>query len=185
MINDILIDSQRRMKAAVENVAREFRALRTGRANIGILDDITVEYYGTQTPLNQLGSLSAPEPQLIVVQVYDRSAIGAIERAILQSDLGLNPNNDGVHVRIPIPPLTEERRGQLAKHVSHLAEEGKTAVRNVRRDANDHVKKLEHEKEISQDEERRAHKQVQDQTDQFCKEIDALAEAKRQELMTI
>lgn len=185
MLNEIFLDSQRRMTAAVETVAREFRSLRTGRASISILDDIQVDYYGAPTPLNQLGGLSAPEPQLIVIQVYDRGAIGAIEKSILQSDLGLNPSNDGAFVRIPIPALTEERRVELARHVSRLAEDGKTAVRNVRRDANEHVKKLEHDKEISQDEERRAHKQVQDLTDKFCKEIDDLAETKRQELMKV
>jgi len=185
VLNEILLDGQRRMKGAVETAAREFQHLRTGRASISILDDIQVDYYGAPTPLRQLGSLSAPEPQLLTIQAYDRSAIGAIEKAILQSDLGLNPNNDGVVIRIPIPELTEERREELAKHVGRLAEEAKTAVRNVRRDVNDDVKALEHEKEISQDEERRAHKQVQELTDKFCEEIDALAEAKRQELMRI
>lgn len=185
MLNEIILDSQRRMTAAVETVAHEFRSLRTGRANIAILDDIVVEYYGAPTPLNQLGSLSAPEAQLLVIQVYDRGAIGAIEKAILQSNLGLNPANDGAHIRVPIPALTEERRVELAKHVSRQAEDGKTAVRNVRRDANERVKKAEHDKEISKDEEHRAHKQVQDLTDRFCKEIDDLAEAKRQELMKI
>jgi len=173
------------MHTAVEVVERELLTLRTGRANIAILDDIRVDYYGTQTPINQLAGLSAPEPQLLVVQPYDRGAIAAIEKAIMQSDLGLNPNNDGTLIRIPIPELTEERRIDLAKHVNRYAEDGKTAVRNVRRDANEHVKKLQADKEISEDDEHRAHATVQELTDKYCAEIDTVAEAKRQELLTI
>lgn len=185
MLNETLQDAQRRMQIAVEVVERELRTLRTGRASISILDDIHVEYYGTQTPLNQLASLSSPEAQLLVIQPYDKGSIGAIERAILQSDLGLNPNNDGVLIRIPIPELTEERRKELAKHVNKYAEEGKTAVRNVRRDANEQIKKLQADKEISEDEEHRGHAKVQELTDKFCADIDTVAEAKRQELLKI
>ncbi len=185
MVDEILLDAQRRMKTTLEVVARELRTLRTGRANIAILDDVTVDYYGVQTPLNQLAGLSAPEPQLLVLQPYDKSAIGAIEKAILQSDLGLNPTNDGVVVRIPIPELTEERRHELVRVVNKIAEDGKTAIRQVRRDANDHLKRLEHDKEISQDDERRGLKQVQELTDTFCDKVDELAEAKRKELLTI
>lgn len=184
-MNEILQDAQRRMKGALDAVSRELQSLRTGRANISILDDIHVEYYGTQTPLNQLASLSAPEPQMILIQPYDRSSIQAIEKAIMQSDLGLNPTNDGTLVRLPIPELTEERRKELAKVVGRVAEDGKTAVRQVRRDANDHLKKKETAKEISQDDEHRGHARVQELTDQFCSEIDALAEKKRKELLTL
>lgn len=185
MLNETLADAQRRMKGAVDAVARELRALRTGRASISLLDDIHVDYYGTPTPLNQLANLSAPEPQLLSIQPYDKSSIPAIEKAILQSDLGLNPTNDGVVVRIPIPDLTEERRKDLAKVVGKAAEDGKTAVRQVRRDANDTLKKLENDKEISQDEEHRGHDTVQELTDKFCAEIDEIAEHKRKELLTI
>ncbi len=185
MLNETLLDAQRRMHAAVDAVARELRAIRTGRANISILDDIHVDYYGTSTPLNQLANMAAPEPQLLQLQPYDKSSIGAIEKAILQSDLGLNPNNDGQVIRIPIPELTEERRHDLARLVGVAAEDGKTAIRQVRRDSNEQVKKLEHDKEVSQDEERQAHGQVQELTDKFCAEIDEVAENKRQELLTI
>ncbi len=185
MVNETLSDAQRRMHGAIEAVSRELRALRTGRASISLLDDIVVEYYGTQTPLNQLANLAAPEPQLLTIQPYDKSSISAIEKAVLQSDLGLNPANDGVLIRIPIPDLTEERRRDLAKVVGKVAEDGKTAVRQVRRDANEHLKKLEHDKEISQDEEHRGLDAVQELTDKFCAEIDTLAENKRKELLTI
>lgn len=185
MLNETLHDAQRRMHTAVEVVERELRTLRTGRANISILDDIHVDYYGTQTPLNQLSSLSSPEPQLLVVQPFDKGSIAAIEKAIMQSDLGLNPNNDGTIVRIPIPALTEERRVELAKHVNKYAEEGKTAVRNVRRDANEQIKKLQADKELSEDDEHRAHDKIQELTDKYCADIDTVADAKREELLTI
>lgn len=183
MLEEILMDTQRRMETTLEVVGKELRGLRTGRANISILDDVTVDYYGTQTPLNQLASLSAPEPTLIVIQPYDKSAIESIEKAIMQGDLGLNPNNDGNVIRVPIPELTEERRQELAKIVGRICEEGKTAVRQVRRDANDQIKKLEADKEISQDEEHRGHEKVQELTDSHCKKIDDLGERKREELL--
>ena len=185
MINEVLLEAQQRMTASVEAVGRELTTVRTGRANTSILDDVVVDYYGAPTPLRQLASLSAPDPQMLVVQAYDKGSIPAIEKAILQSDLGLNPSNDGNVVRIPIPELTHERREELARVVSRLAEEGKTGVRQIRRDANEQLKMLEHEKEISQDEEHRAHKTVQELTDKFCQRIDELAENKRQELLEI
>jgi ribosome recycling factor len=185
VLDETLRDAQRRMHTAVEVVERELRTLRTGRANISILDEVVVDYYGAPTPINQLGSMSAPEPQLLLVQPYDKGAIAAIEKAIMQSNLGLNPNNDGAVIRIPIPELTEERRHDMAKHVNQYAEDGKTAVRNVRRDANDSAKKLEQNKEISEDDERRAHDTIQELTNKFCEDIDRIAEAKRQELLTI
>lgn len=185
MIKETLLDTQQRMHSAVEAVGRELRSVRTGRANISILDEVVVDYYGAPTPLNQLAGLSAPEPQLLLLQPYDKGSIGAIEKAILQSNLGLNPSNDGAVMRIPIPSLTEERRLELAKVVAEYGEDGKTAVRQVRRDANDRLKKLEHDKDISQDEERQAHDQVQALTDRFCNEIDQVVEKRRQELLTI
>jgi ribosome recycling factor len=185
MIVEELRDAHQRMERTLAVVTRELGSVRTGRANISILDSVTVDYYGTQTPLNQLATMSAPEPNLIVIQPYDRNAFAAIEKAILQSDLGLNPNSDGTVVRLPIPELTEDRRKELARHVGKLAEEGKTAIRQIRRDANEHIKKLEADKEISQDDEHRAHQQIQEITDSFCAKIDELAEAKRDELMEI
>ena len=180
-----LVDAQERMNAGLEAARREFQSIRTGRANISVLDEVLVDYYGTSTPLNQLANLSAPDAQLLLVQPYDKSAIGDIERAIHAADLGLNPSNDGQAIRLPIPELTTERREELAKQVSVVAEHAKTEVRQSRRDANDAVKKLEHDKEISEDEERTAHDQVQELTDTFCDRIEELAESKRKELLTL
>ena len=149
------------------------------------MDGIQVDYYGTATPLNQLANLSSPDAQLLLVQPYDKAAIGDIERAIHAAELGLNPNNDGQVIRLPIPELTAERREELAKQVSVIAEQAKTEVRQTRRDANETVKKLEHDKQISEDDERTAHTQVQELTDTFCARIDELAESKRKELLTL
>ncbi len=171
------------MEATIASVTHEFNTLRTGRASISILDSVNVEYYGAPTPLNQLAGLTAPDANLIVVQPYDKSTIGDIERAILQSELGLNPQNDGTVIRLPIPELTEERRIELTKVVGQHAEHGKTAVRNIRRDANDHIKKLQADKEISEDDEHRGYKQVQDLTDEYCQRIDELAERKNGEIL--
>ncbi len=183
MIDDVLRDAREHMEATINSVTHDFNGLRTGRASISIFDDVTVDYYGAPTPLNQLASLSAPDPNLLVIQPYDKSTIEAVEKAIHQAELGLNPSNDGSVVRIPIPELTEERRVELTKVVGRLAEQGKTAIRNIRRDANDGVKKLQAEKEITEDEEHHAHKQVQDLTDEFVKRIDELAERKNSEIL--
>ncbi len=183
-VRQALLAGQQRMSAASEAFARELRTIRTGRANTAVLDDVLVDYYGTSTPLNQLASLAAPEPQLIVVQPYDRGSIGAIEKAVLQADLGLNPNNDGAVIRVPIPELTEERRHELAKNVGAIAEHGKTEMRQIRRDVNEEIKKLENDSDLSEDESRRGLKQAQELTDKFCSGIEELAEAKRQELLT-
>ena len=185
MIDDVVEDTRRRMQTSLEVLARELRSLRTGKANIAILDDITVSYYDTQTPLNQLASLSAPEPNLLVVQPYDKTAIENIEKAILQTDLGLNPSNDGNVVRVPIPELTEERRVELSKIVGRMAEEGKTAVRQIRRDANDGIKALEAKKQVSQDDEHRGYKKVQELTDHYCQSMEELAQAKSEELLAV
>ncbi len=183
MVDDVLRDTKRHMEGTIDSVTQEFNTLRTGRASISILDNVNVDYYGTQTPLNQLAGLSAPEANLIVVQPYDKSTIGDIERAILQAELGLNPNNDGTVIRLPIPQLTEERRVELTKVVGQMAEHSKTAVRNIRRDANDHIKKLQTDKEISEDDEHRAYKEIQDLTDEYCKRMDELAERKNHEIL--
>jgi ribosome recycling factor len=183
MVKDVLKDTEQHMEATIGSVTHDFNTLRTGRASISILDDIMVDYYGNPTPLNQLAGLSAPDPNLLVVQPYDKSVIDNVEKAIHQSELGLNPGNDGTVIRIPIPELTEERRLELTKVVGRVAEQGKTAVRNLRRDANDRIKKLQAGKEISEDEEHRAFKQVQELTDQYCKRIDEIAERKNQEIL--
>jgi ribosome recycling factor len=183
MEQGVLRDAYEHMNASLEVVTREFNSLRTGRASIAILDDVIVDYYGAPTPLNQLASLSAPEPTLLIIQPYDKSTIPDVEKAILQSELGLNPQNDGTVVRIPIPELTEERRVELTKVVGQKAEHGKTAIRNIRRDANEQVKKLKSEGEISEDDEHRAYKQIQDLTDEYCSKIDKLAEQKNAEIL--
>ncbi len=183
MEQDVLRVTYEHMNASLEVVTRELNSLRTGRASIAILDDIVVDYYGAPTPLNQLAGLSAPEPTLLVIQPYDKSTISAVEKAILQSELGLTPQNDGNVIRIPIPELTEERRKELTKVVGQKAENGKTAIRNIRRDANDQIKKLQGESEISEDDEHKAYKQIQDLTDEYCSKMDKLAETKTAEIL--
>lgn len=180
---EVLNEAKKRMDAAIDDVRRKLASLRTGRASPSILDNIQVEYYGTPTPLNQVAQVHAPEPSLLTIQPYDPSILSTIERAILSSDLGLMPNNDGRIIRIPIPPLTEERRKQLAKVVGEMAEEHRTAVRNVRRDANDHLKKLLKDKLISEDDERRALDDVQKLTDTYIQKVNDLAKAKEQEIL--
>jgi ribosome recycling factor len=173
------------MDSTVEDTRQKLGTVRTGRATIGILDGITVEYYGTPTPLNQIAKLSVPEANLIVAQPFDQSILGDMERAIMASDLGLNPSNDGKLVRIPIPPLTEERRKELGKKVRKLGEDAKTAVRQIRRDANEELKKLEKESTISEDDSRRAQDEVQKVTDAHTAQIDGLTDNKEKELIEI
>lgn len=176
-------DARKRMEGAVGHVRRELAGVRTGRASISLLDSIQVEAYGTQMPLNQVATLSIPEPTLIVAQPFDQSLSSAIERAIQKSPLGLNPSSDGKVIRIPVPPLTEERRKELSRLVHRYAEEGRNAVRQVRRDANDRVKKLVKEQGISEDEERRALDEIQKLTDQFIGQIDEMQKKKDAELL--
>jgi ribosome recycling factor len=185
MIKEILADAKHRMDTSVEVVRKELAAVRTGRASLAILDGVMVDYYGTLTPLNQVANLAVPEGNLITVQPWETFLLPLIEKAILSSDLDLNPTNDGKILRIPIPPLTEERRKILVKHVGKLTEEGRTAIRQVRRDANDHLKKRLKQKEISEDEEKRALKSVQESTDEHIKELDEMMKKKEQELMTV
>ena len=185
-VNDLkalYAEVKHRMDAGLERVRRELANVRTGRASTGMLDVVHVEAYGTKMPLNQVASLSIPEPSLIVAQPFDPSLMGAIEKAIRASDLGLNPSNDGKVVRIPIPPLTDERRKELSRHVHKLAEEGRNALRNVRRDANDRLKKLLKDHAISEDDERRGLEEVQKITDQHIKMVDELQKRKDQELL--
>ncbi len=185
MIREILEKTTHHMDRAIEEVKNSFAAVRAGKATTSILDHVRVEYYGQQVPLNQISSLSCPEPRMIVVQPWEKNMLGPIEKAILTADLGLNPSNDGVVVRVPLPELSEERRLELVKQVHRLAEEGKVAVRNVRRDANDHLKKALKESDISEDEERRAMKDVQELTDEHTKQIDELLKSKETDIMAV
>lgn len=185
MTDDVLKDAEERMQSTVASAKKSFASVRTGRANTGLLDRVTVEYYGTPTPLNQLATVSAPEPRLLVVQPWDKSQLAAIEKAILQADLGLTPTSDGSVIRIAIPQLTEERRRELVRLVRKDAEERRVVIRNVRRDANEMLKSLEKEKEISEDEARRAQERVQELTDRYIQQIDQLLEAKEKEIMEV
>ena len=176
-------DLQRRMHGAVEALKHDLAGLRTGRASTALLDPITVEVYGAHMPINQIGTVSAPEPRMLSVQVWDRSNVGAVEKAIRSAGLGLNPVTDGTTLRLPIPDLTEERRKELAKLVGQYAEKARVAVRNVRRDGMDHLKADEKKHEISEDEHKRLGTEVQKMTDETIKEIDAAAQAKEKEIL--
>jgi ribosome recycling factor len=176
-------DVKSRMESAIDHVRRDIAHVRTGRASVSLLDGIQVEAYGTRMPINQVATLSVPEPALILAQPFDPSVMGAIEKAIRASDLGLNPANDGKVVRIPIPALTEDRRKELSRHVHKQAEEGRNAVRQVRRDANDRLKKLLKEHEIGEDDERKGLEQVQKLTDEHVTMIDELQKKKDEELL--
>jgi len=173
------------MKGAVAAAKRDFAAVRTSRANAALLDRVVVDYYGTPTPLNQLAAISVPEPRMLTIQPWDKSQMKAIEKAILESDLGLTPSSDGSVIRIVIPPLTEERRKELVRLVRKEAEDKRVLVRNTRRDANEELKRLEKNKEISEDESRRAQEKVQELTDRYIREIDQLLEAKEKEIMEV
>ena len=183
MIDDLLLEAERRMEHSLDHLTGEFTTVRTGRANPQILHRIEVSYYGTSTPLQQLASFSVPEARLLIVSPYDKGSMGAIEKAIRSSDLGLNPANDGKVVRIPIPPLTDDRRKELSRHIHKQAEEGRNVVRQVRRDANDRLKKLLKEHKISEDDERKGLEQIQKMTDDHVRMIDDLQKKKDQELL--
>lgn len=183
MLDEIYKKTRQRMDQTVDAVKRDFGALRTGRASVSLLDGIFVDYYGQNSPLNQVAKLSVPEPGMIVAQPFDPTLVPAIEKAIKASDLGLNPSHDGKVIRIPIPPLTEERRKQLAKKVGTLAEEGRTAVRQIRRDSNEDVKTAQKDSVLSEDDGRRGLDEIQKITDEHVKKIDELARAKEKELM--
>src|SRR6267142_3988127 len=173
----------KRMNAAIDHLQHEFAGVRTGRASVTILDGVHVDAYGSKMPLNQLAGLSVPEPTLIVAQPFDPSQLGAIEKAIRASDLGLNPSNDGKVIRIPIPALTEERRKELSRHTHKLSEEGRNSVRTVRRDANERLKKLFKDHKISEDDEKKGLEEVQKITDQHIKQIDEVQNKKDQDLL--
>jgi ribosome recycling factor len=184
-IEEFLADAKRRMDKSIEATHHEFNSIRTGRASPALLDRVTIDYYGTPTPLKTLASISAPEARLLVVQPFDPGAIKNIERAIQESDLGLTPSNDGKLVRLPIPALTEERRKDLVKVVRRVAEDGKVAIRNVRRDVMQHLKELVVNGDVGDDEERRAEQQVQKITDDHTKSIDDLLKVKEAEIMEV
>lgn len=184
-IDEIELETQDRMEKTVEDLIREMGSLRTGRASVHLLDTIRVDYYGTPTPLSQMANLSAPEPSLLQIQPWDTSQISIIEKAILTSDLGLTPRSDGKLIRLPIPPLTQERRQQFVKQLHQMAEKHRVAARNLRREANEAIKKLEKDKVVSEDESRRAQDDVQKLTDETIKQLDSTAAAKEKEILEI
>jgi ribosome recycling factor len=181
----IFAQLQKEMEQSVGALRKDLAKIRTGRASTALLEHIVVDYYGATTPLNQLATLSAPEPRLLVVQPYDRSAMGNIEKAILKSDLGLTPNNDGKIIRVPIPQLTEDRRKELVKHVKKIGEEFRVSVRNHRRVAVEHLKEAEKKKEITADDSKHGHDRVQKITDDFINRIDKIIKTKEEEIMEV
>ena len=183
--NELITETKKRMQQSVEALLRDLATMRTGRASLAMLDAIRVDYYGTPTPLNQVGNLAVPDPTLITLQPWDPTTLPAIEKAIRASDLDLNPQNDGKIIRIPVPPLTEERRKMLVKHAHKQAEEGRVAIRNIRRDANDHLKKLLKEHELGEDDERHALAEVQKLTDQHIEEINEGLKKKEAEILEV
>ena len=185
MLDEVIADANQRMDGAMEALQRELAAIRTGRASPALVDRLMVDYYGTPTPLNQLAGVSAPEARLLVIQPWDRGSIQAIERSIMESDLGLTPNNDGVVIRLTIPHLTEERRHELVRLVRAKVEDAKVAVRNVRRDSLETCKQLLNEKLISEDEERRAQATIQELTDKHVERAEELGKAKEAEILEI
>ncbi|MBI4481967.1 MAG: ribosome recycling factor [Acidobacteria bacterium] len=185
MVKPVLEELRARMDKTLGDLRRELAAIRTGRASVSLLDHVTVDYYGNPTPVNQVATLSVPEPSLIVIQPWDPSVVGNIEKALRLSDLGVNPSNDGKVIRVPIPPLTEERRKQLAKVVGKVAEDHRTAIRQIRRDGNERVKKLCKDKQISEDDEHKALDHIQKLTDQYIEQIDKIARSKEDEIMKV
>ncbi len=184
-VKEIEGGAQKRMEKVLSDLQSDMGTIRTGRANINLLDSVRVDYYGSPVPLNQVAQLHVPEPGMITLQPWETSLIGAIEKAIRNADLGLNPGNDGKLIRVPVPALTEERRRELAKKLSHLAEEHRVALRNIRRDSNEHLKKLLKEKAISEDDERQALDVVQKLTDNHIGKIDTLAKAKEKDILEV
>ncbi|WP_434511641.1 ribosome recycling factor [Desulfitobacterium sp. AusDCA] len=185
MISEVLKDTEERMRKGAESLRKEYTLIRAGRANPSMLERVTAEYYGTPTPINQLANISVPESRMLVIQPWDKSALPAIEKGILKSDLDLNPSSDGIVIRLIIPQLTSERRTELVKTVKKKAEDARVAVRNIRRDTNDQLKKLEKDHTASEDEIKRAQEDVQKMTDKFIKEIDQTMEAKENEIMEV
>ncbi len=185
MIKDIIADCELRMNKSVEMLRQELAHIRTGKASVGLVEPIRVDVYGSEMPLSQVASVATPDPRSIVIQPWDKSTIGAIEKAIQKSDLGLNPMNDGTVIRLAVPPLTEERRKELVKLVKKYVEDAKVAVRNVRRDANEHIKRLEKSHEVSEDESHKAQHRIQESTDKHIKDMDHLFELKEKEILEV
>jgi len=185
MPDKIIRDAEERMKKAVESITTRFSSVRTGRASPSLLDGIRVDYYGTKSPINQMATISVPEPRLIVIQPWDKTVIKEIEKAIVQSNIGLTPNVDKNVIRLVVPELTEERRKELVRHVHNLAEEGRVAIRNIRREANSEIRKLEKAKDISEDDRYFYEEEIQETTDNYIKEIDELLSSKEEEIMEV
>lgn len=185
MVKETVSAAKTRMNKSVEDCRTELAAVRTGRATSSIFDHIKIEYYGTPTPLNQVATLGVPEPTMLTVQPWDPALLSAIDKAIRSSDLGLNPMNDGKILRVPIPPLTEERRKDLVKHVHKVLENHRTAIRNIRRDSNDAIKKLLKDKKVSEDDEKRGLEEMQTMTDDFIQKIDTLGKTKEHEILEL
>ncbi len=181
----VLDASKKEMEQSIDAMRKELAKMRTGRASTALIEGVLVDYYGARTPLNQLAALSAPEPRLLVIQPYDRGVMQAIEKAILQADLGLNPINDGKVIRVPIPELTEERRKELVRHAHKVAEGYRVSVRNHRRDANERLKKMQKDKQIPEDEARSTQDRVQKMTDEYIEKLDKVLKAKEDELMAV
>ena len=185
MIEDIKRDAEKRMKKSIESLKQELTKLRTGRAHTSLLDHVTVEYYGNSTPLNQVASVTVSDPRTLTVTPWEKSMVQPIEKAIMSSDLGLNPATAGTVIRVPLPPLTEERRKDMIKVVRHEGENAKVAIRNIRRDANSDFKSLLKDKEITEDQERHAEDDIQKLTDKYVKEVDVILEGKEKDLMEV
>lgn len=185
MISDVLKDAEDRMRKGVDSLRKEYTVIRAGRANPSMLERVMVEYYGTLTPVNQMANISVPEPRMLLLQPWDRTALPAIEKGIMKSDLGLNPSSDGNVIRLIIPQLTAERRTELVKTVKKKAEDSRVVIRNIRRDTNDQLKRLEKDHTSSEDEVKRAQEDVQKMTDKFIKEVDTIMDTKEQEIMEV
>lgn len=185
MIKDILASHEERMQKSIEALKREFATLRAGRATPALLDKVTVDYYGSATPINQIAKVAVPEPRMIIIQPYEKSILHDIEVAIMKSDLGLSPNSDGTAIRLAVPALTQERRQEIVKTVNKKAEEAKVAIRNVRRDGNDAIKKLEKAKEITEDDSKRGQESIQKLVDKYIKIVDTTKETKEKEVMEV
>jgi ribosome recycling factor len=185
MFDDVISKCRSGMEKTIEALKKDFGKVRTGRASTTLLDDVSVDYYGTPTPLNQVGTMAVPEARLITIQPWEKKLIPEIEKAILKADLGLNPDSDGQIIRIIIPPLTEERRKEMGKLVKRMGEDSKIALRNVRREGNERLKKMEKNKELSKDDLKKGEKEIQDVTDTFVKKVDELVAAKEKEIMEI
>ncbi|MDQ3855764.1 MAG: ribosome recycling factor [Chloroflexota bacterium] len=185
MIDDVLADAEKRMRSSLDALVRDLANIRSGRASTGLVEHVEVDYYGTSTPLNQLATVAAPEARMLLITPWDKSSMSAIEKAIQKSDLNLNPSNDGMVIRIPIPPLTEERRKQLVKLVRQRVEEDRVAIRNIRRDCIHDIRELEHEKLVGEDESKRGQERLQAVTDRYIKQAEELGVQKEQEILTV